>query len=224
MINYAILTGLYGLVLTILVMFWLRRCGVPWRSVACVIVFFLLAPLLMLPAGFAAAILNFAVPLPLEIWAVPIEEAVKLAAIVRLGARGRTVVMLGLLFGCVEIVTSKALIALVTPLPALWPWMLSITGVVLMHGATGVVYAGIGRVRRWQLFLVAISLHLANNLGALWIGGHTDTVLQVLVMQASIVAAVGAAAILFREWTLGRSFAVAPFDDGDGLAAGAPFV
>lgn len=223
-VTQALVTGLYGVALTSLAVFWLTRRGVPWQGVARTLVLFLCFPFLMLPAGFVVEFLGLTVFLPLEIGIVPVEEALKLGMIARLGIRGRSAVGICLLFGCVEILSSKASLALVTPLPTLLGWIASITCVVLMHGATGVVYSAIGRVRRRYLFAVATLLHLVNNLGAFWMEQRTETMLQVLGMQMSMVAAIGAAAFLFHEWARGRPVATARADDGDGLAGRAPIV
>ncbi|MBX3565215.1 MAG: hypothetical protein KF730_11660 [Sphingomonas sp.] len=201
----------YGVLLVVLAYLWMRRCGVPRRRVLLATLVFLAAPLLMIPAGIVIGVFRTLLVIQPVYWAVPFEEALKLALIVRLGLAGRAAVSIGFLFGAVEVVTSKALMAFtVGDSATLWVLMITLTGAVLMHTATGVVYSAHGRVHRWQMFAAACTLHLINNAAVMWMVSRSDSLSILFSMQGAMLAAVVAGAFAFCEWSLSRPLAVPP--------------
>lgn len=217
----------YGLVLVALAWLWMRRRGLSWRRIVLSTLIFLAAPLMMLPVGVVIGVSRASLIVEPIYWAVPFEEALKLALIVRLGLAGRAAVTVGLLFGAVEVITSKALMTLaLAGGVALWVPMVTMTGAVLMHTATGVVYSAHGRVHRWQMFAFACALHLTNNAAVMLIVARADDLAVAFGMQGAMLAAVIASAFAFREWSLGRTLSVPEPADGaiETLAADKPLV
>lgn len=104
---YGLVISIYGLVLTASAAVWMRRLDEPWRRVrrtfyVFVGFLFLLAPLPGLVHWFTGLDNGW-----LILWMVPIEEALKLALIVRLGADGQRAVAICLFFAGFEVIAPR---------------------------------------------------------------------------------------------------------------------
>ncbi|RYE04333.1 MAG: hypothetical protein EOP61_00930 [Sphingomonadales bacterium] len=173
----------YGLLLVVLAALWMRHCGISWRRVILTTLVFFAAPLLLFPVGVVMGVFRASLVIQPVYWIVPFEEALKLALVIRLGVSGRAAVAIGFLFGAVEVITSKSFMAYAAGGGMLWIVMVTLTGAVLMHAATGVVYSAHGRVHRWQMFAAACTLHLINNAAVMWIGTRMDSLVVLFGMQ-----------------------------------------
>jgi hypothetical protein len=224
--TYALVVLVYGLCLTTAAAFWMHHAGEPWRRVRRTLYVFIGFVFLLIPVpgivhSFSGLANVWMVP-----WMVPIEEALKLALIVRLGASGRGAFAICLLFGCFEVAASKAWMALAMPPSVPLSYLMTdITYAVAMHAATGLIYAEIAKVRRLLLFAVATLLHLINNGATLYTMGHADGEGTALGMATCTLAVILAVTIGFRE--VMRHLPIreaAPQAERETLAPATPFV
>ena len=225
--TYALVVLIYGICLTTAAAIWMHHLGEPWRRVLKTLGVFIAFVVLLSPVS---ALFNFLSGLGdawAVLWMVPVEEALKLALIVRLGASGRRAIAICLLFGCFEVVAAKAPLMLAMPVSIpLSALLISITYAVVMHAATGLVYARIGRASRLWLFAMATLLHLLNNAASLYTMLHADGPWTAVAMGACALGIVLAGMVGFREATrylLPRE-AAAPSEARETLAPTPPLV
>jgi hypothetical protein len=225
--SYAIVILIYGICLTAGTAFWMRRLGEPWRRVRRTLYVFVAFVLLLSPVlGFAHGFTGFDIGWPI-LWTAPLEEGLKLALVLRLGADGRRAVAICLLFGSFEVIVSKALLAMLTPASEpLWFLFAGVTLAVIMHGATGFIYAESPKVRRSVLFGTATLVHLLNNASVFYIMSHTTTITRASAMELCVTTVIVACTVLFREATrhLPIRQVVAPVREAEPLAVDKPFV
>lgn len=111
------------------------------------------------------------------------------------------------------------------PFIPLWFIFAGVTLAVVMHGATGFIYAEIRRMRRGILFGVAVLLHLTNNVSVLYILAKATNVMTAFGMEMCVSVVILACTIAFREATrhLPIREAAAPDVEAETAAVGQPF-